>query len=58
MVQMTLVSHVLRHTHGSVLIYKKASYQYVSERLGHSDIETTLRVYTYLSKELREEVKN
>jgi integrase len=27
----------------------------VSERLGHSDIETTLRVYTYLLKELREE---
>lgn len=47
--------HGLRHTHGSVLIYKKASYQYVSERLGHSDIETTLRVYTHLLKELKEE---
>ncbi|MCK0473977.1 site-specific integrase [Alkalihalobacillus sp. APA_J-10(15)] len=47
--------HGLRHTHGSILIYQKASYQYVSERLGHSDIETTLRVYTHLIKELREE---
>jgi len=50
-----ITMHGLRHTHGSVLIYQKASYQYVSERLGHSDIETTLRVYTHLLKELREE---
>ncbi|HHY71635.1 MAG TPA: site-specific integrase [Bacillus bacterium] len=45
--------HGLRHTHGSVLLYKKASIQYVSERLGHGDIETTLKVYTHVLKELR-----
>lgn len=47
--------HGLRHTHGSVLIYKKANPHYVSERLGHVDIETTYRVYTHLLKENREE---
>jgi integrase len=48
-------AHALRHTHTSVLIYKKASWKYVSERLGHSDIETTLKIYTHLLKEAREE---
>lgn len=47
--------HGLRHTHASVLLYKKVSIYYVSERLGHSDIETTLKEYTHLTKELRAE---
>lgn len=45
--------HGLRHTHASVLLYKGVSIYYVSERLGHGDIETTLRVYTHVVKELR-----
>ncbi|WP_099363601.1 tyrosine-type recombinase/integrase [Fredinandcohnia onubensis] len=45
--------HGLRHTHASVLLYKKLSINYVSERLGHSDIETTLKEYTHVIKELR-----
>ena len=45
--------HGLRHTHGSILLYKDASIHYVSERLGHGDIETTLKVYTHVLKELR-----
>ncbi len=47
--------HGLRHTHASLLLYKKVSIYYVSERLGHSDIETTLKEYAHLVKELREE---
>src|SRR5699024_1208439 len=47
--------HGLRHTHASVLLYKKVSIHYVSERLGHADIETTLREYTHVIKELRVE---
>ncbi|MEC1718421.1 site-specific integrase [Schinkia azotoformans] len=46
--------HGLRHTHASVLLYKKVSIYYVSERLGHGDIDTTLREYTHVIKELRE----
>lgn len=45
--------HGLRHTHLSVLLYKKASIHYVSERLGHCDIETTLKEYTHVLKEIR-----
>lgn len=47
--------HGLRHTHASVLLYKKVSIYYVSERLGHSNIETTLKEYTHVIKELRVE---
>lgn len=50
-----ITMHGLRHTHASVLLYKNVSIYYVSERLGHSDIETTLKEYTHIVKELREE---
>ncbi|MCM3317329.1 site-specific integrase [Rummeliibacillus stabekisii] len=49
----SITVHGLRHTHASVLLYKKASIHYVSERLGHSDIETTLKQYTHVLTELR-----
>lgn len=40
--------HGLRHTHASILISKDIAIDYISERLGHSSTETTLRVYTHL----------
>lgn len=45
--------HGLRHTHASVLLYKGVSIQYISERLGHADIDTTLKKYAHMIKELR-----
>lgn len=47
--------HGLRHTHASILLYKKVSIYYVSERLGHADIETTMNHYAHIIKELREQ---
>lgn len=47
--------HGLRHTHASILLYKKISIYYVSERLGHASIDTTLKYYAHVVKELREE---
>ena len=47
--------HGLRHTHASVLLYQGVSVYYVSERLGHSDIETTTSTYAHIVKELREQ---
>lgn len=46
--------HGLRHTHASVLLYKNVSIYYVSELLGHADINTTLREYAHVINELRE----
>lgn len=47
--------HGLRHTHASILLYKKVTIYYVSERLGHADIETTLQSYAHIVKELRKQ---
>ncbi|MFL1695877.1 site-specific integrase [Weissella kandleri] len=40
--------HGLRHTHASVLINHGVDIQYVSERLGHSNVSITQTVYTHL----------
>lgn len=47
--------HGLRHTHASVLLYRRISIYYISERLGHNDIQTTNDTYAHVIKELREE---
>ena len=46
--------HGLRHTHASILFFKGISTQYISKRLGHADVDTTIRIYTHLIDELRE----
>lgn len=43
--------HGLRHTHASFLLAKGIKIEYISRRLGHASIETTLRVYSHLMKE-------
>ena len=40
--------HDLRHSHASMLIAMGVPIKLVSERLGHEDIETTLRTYGHL----------
>lgn len=40
--------HALRHTHASTLLARGRSIKAVSERLGHSSPELTLRVYSHL----------
>jgi integrase len=51
----TISIHGLRHTHISVLLYKGVSIQFISERAGHKDIETTLKYYSHVLKEMRKE---
>lgn len=40
--------HALRHSHASALLQDGASIKAVSQRLGHSTVELTLRVYFHL----------
>ncbi|MFA8440117.1 tyrosine-type recombinase/integrase [Pueribacillus sp. YX66] len=48
--------HGLRHTHASILIYKKeVTVNYISERLGHSNVTVTLDRYSHVLEELRTE---
>ncbi|WP_183121491.1 tyrosine-type recombinase/integrase [Staphylococcus epidermidis] len=44
----------LRHTHCSYLLAKGISIQYISKRLGHADIHTTLKIYSHLIKEFED----
>ncbi|WP_258115610.1 site-specific integrase [Levilactobacillus yiduensis] len=44
--------HGLRHTHASYLIYKGVSIYYISERLGHANYSTTIRVYSHMIREM------
>lgn len=40
--------HDLRHSHAALLINMGVPVLLVSERLGHEDVETTLRTYGHL----------
>jgi integrase len=40
--------HDLRHTHASLLLWAGESIKAVSQRLGHSSVELTLRVYCHI----------
>jgi integrase len=39
--------HSLRHTHASTLLSKNVPLPAVSARLGHSDVNTTMRTYSH-----------
>ncbi|EAD8592257.1 site-specific integrase, partial [Listeria monocytogenes] len=45
--------HKLRHTHTVQCLEAGIDIIYVSERLGHADISTTMEYYTHVSKKLR-----
>lgn len=48
-----ITCHGLRHTHASVLLHEGFNIQYVSERLGHESVQTTMSTYAHILKELR-----
>lgn len=47
--------HDLRHTHASILIKSGVNIKVVSERLGHSDVATTLNIYTHFDETSKRE---
>lgn len=46
--------HDIRHTHASILLYKGLDIKTISERLGHSQVQTTLNTYIHIIKELNQ----
>lgn len=48
--------HGFRHTHASLLFESGATIKDVQFRLGHSDIQTTMDVYTHVSKLAKEQL--
>lgn len=47
--------HGLRHTHASMLFASGATMKDVQERLGHARLDTTMNLYTHLTKERKQE---
>ncbi|MCM3444741.1 tyrosine-type recombinase/integrase [Metabacillus halosaccharovorans] len=47
--------HSLRHTHATLLLENGASMKVISERLGHSNIKTTMDRYTHVSHTLQDQ---
>lgn len=45
--------HDLRHTHATLLIQQNVNVKLISERLGHSDIGTTLNTYSHVLPEMQ-----
>lgn len=46
--------HGFRHTHCSLLFEAGASVKEVQDRLGHSDIQTTMNIYAHVSKKAKD----
>ncbi|MFX3618622.1 MAG: tyrosine-type recombinase/integrase [Sporolactobacillus sp.] len=49
-----MTCHSLRHTHASLLIYRGVNIKYVSKRLGHKNIVTTLQTYSHILDEMEQ----
>lgn len=48
-------SHCLRHTHGTILAENGAQPKTVMERLGHRNIETTMKHYVFNTQKMQED---
>ncbi|EAF4531638.1 site-specific integrase [Listeria monocytogenes serotype 1/2a] len=53
-----ITPHGFRHTHCSLLFESGASIKEVQVRLGHTDIKTTMDIYTHVTKRQTEETAN
>ena len=48
--------HDFRHSHATLLYSNKVNIKYIQQRLGHSDISTTLNTYVHLENEYEKKV--
>lgn len=48
--------HDLRHTHATILIQQNVNVKLISERLGHTDIGTTLNTYSHVLPSMQKSV--
>lgn len=50
-----ITTHGLRHTHCSLLFEAGVTIPDVQDRLGHDDVQTTINIYTHVTKKAKEE---
>ena len=48
-----LTTHMFRHTHVALLVEAGVPIKVISERLGHSKIDTTLDIYTHVTENMK-----
>ncbi|MBF0714542.1 site-specific integrase [Gemella sp. GH3] len=48
-----LSTHIFRHTHVALLVEQGIPIKVISERMGHSDISTTLNIYTHVTQNMK-----
>lgn len=53
-----ITTHGFRHTHCSILFEAGASIKEVQDRLGHSDVKTTMDVYAHVSEKAKDDAIN
>lgn len=53
--EFNITPHGFRHTHASLLFEAGATIKQVQERLGHTSINTTMEIYTHVTKEAEKE---
>lgn len=49
-----ITTHGFRHTHCSLLFESGASIKEVQDRLGHSDVQTTMNIYAHVTEKAKE----
>ncbi|MDD3016402.1 MAG: tyrosine-type recombinase/integrase [Lactococcus chungangensis] len=49
-------SHMLRHSHISLLTELGVPVKTIMERVGHKDEKTTLQIYTHVTKNMKDDV--
>ena len=50
-----ITSHVLRHTHASLLLAEGVSVDTISRRLGHENSKITKEIYLHITEKLKEQ---
>lgn len=53
-----ITPHSFRHTNTSLLIEANVHIKEIQERLGHSDINTTMDIYAHMTKNIKKEASN
>ena len=51
--KINLTTHMFRHTHVALLVEAGVPIKVISERLGHSKIDTTLDIYTHVTENMK-----
>ena len=56
--KLNVSTHIFRHTHVALLIESGVPIKVISERLGHSNINTTLNIYTHVTANMKLDLRS